>query len=78
MFEAAQEIVRGPAARRAGVRYLEHETTEFVCRGRKWKVYGSPVSINNVFVQTQSVQSSRLGSARIFRRRIPIRLSSDG
>jgi len=44
VFEAAQEIVRGPAARRAGVRYLEHETTEFVCRGRKWKVYGSPAA----------------------------------
>ncbi|KAF8589977.1 Metallo-dependent phosphatase [Ramaria rubella] len=44
-MKAAQDLVRGPAARKAGIYYLEHESLEFVtARGHHWKVYGSPAA----------------------------------
>lgn len=45
-MRAAQALLRGPAARAAGIYYLEHESVEFTTsHGHRWKVYGSPVSL---------------------------------
>lgn len=45
-MRVAQALLRGPAARAAGIYYLEHESLEFTTsHGHRWKVYGSPVSL---------------------------------
>jgi len=42
--EEALQLVRGPSAQKAGIQYLEHESVEFIVRGRRWKAYGSPAA----------------------------------
>ncbi|KAF8526837.1 Metallo-dependent phosphatase [Hysterangium stoloniferum] len=42
--QIALDLMRGPAAQKAGIIYLEHEAAEFIAQGRRWKVYGSPAT----------------------------------
>ncbi|KIJ30341.1 hypothetical protein M422DRAFT_268208, partial [Sphaerobolus stellatus SS14] len=44
MLQDAIDLVRGEEAQKSGLHYLEYEATSFVCRGRKWKVFGSPAA----------------------------------
>ena len=45
-----KELVKGPAAREAGIVYLDCEGYRFSVKegGRTWSVYGSPVRAFNV------------------------------
>jgi len=43
-MEASMDLVRGEAARKAGIVYLDREQTEITTKGIRWKVYGSPAA----------------------------------
>jgi len=42
--QIALDLMRGLAAQKAGIIYLEHEAAEFIAQGQCWKVYGSPAT----------------------------------
>lgn len=49
VFDELQEVVRGEAAQRSGVHYLEYESLEVQVRGKIWKIWGSPAATRYSF-----------------------------
>ena len=56
MVDTARGFIRSSDMREAGIVYLDHESTEIVTsKGVKWKVYGSPVRLWRLYLDSSII-----------------------